>query len=64
VNRMRVWRALHYLAAVLEIALQVVLVRSPYPQIGAFSPNPISADTVSFVLSVEWSAFVPQSQPL
>jgi hypothetical protein len=27
----------------------------PHPQIGALSPNPISADTVSVVLSVEGS---------
>lgn len=34
----------------------------PHPQIGALSPNPISADTVSVVLSVEGSGFVPQSE--
>lgn len=36
----------------------------PYPQIGALSPNPISADTVSVVLTVDGSGFVPQSQIL
>jgi len=34
----------------------------PHPQIGALSPNPISGDTVSVVLSVEGSGFVPQSE--
>jgi len=37
---------------------------TPYPQIGALSPNPISADTVSTVLTVEGSGFVPQSEVL
>jgi len=32
----------------------------PHPQIGALSPNPISADIVSVVLSVEGTGFVPQ----
>lgn len=36
----------------------------PYPQIGALSPSPISADTVSVVLTVEGSGFVPQSEIL
>jgi len=34
----------------------------PHPQIGALSPNPISADTVSDVLTVEGSGFVTQSE--
>ena len=34
----------------------------PHPQIGALSPNPISADIVSVVLSVEGTGFVPQSE--
>jgi len=34
----------------------------PYPQIGALSPNPISAETVSVVLTVEGSGFIPQSE--
>jgi hypothetical protein len=34
----------------------------PHPQIGALSPNPISADIVSEVLSVEGMGFVPQSE--
>jgi len=37
---------------------------TPYPQIGALSPNPISADTVGVVLTVEGSGFVPQSEVL
>jgi hypothetical protein len=36
----------------------------PYPQIGALSPNPISADTVSVVMTVEGSGFIPQSEIL
>lgn len=36
----------------------------PYPQIGALSPNPISADIVSLVLTVDGSGFVAQSQIL
>jgi hypothetical protein len=36
----------------------------PYPQIGALSPTRVLLDTVSVVLSVEGSAFVPQSQIL
>lgn len=36
----------------------------PYPQIGALSPNPISADTVSVMLTVDGSGFVPQSEIL
>lgn len=36
----------------------------PYPQIGALSPNPISADTLSVVLTVEGSGFVAQSEIL
>ena len=36
----------------------------PYPQIGALLPNPISADTVSAVLTVEGTGFVPQSEIL
>jgi hypothetical protein len=36
----------------------------PYPEIGALSPNPISADTVSVVLAVDGSGFVPQSEIL
>ena len=34
----------------------------PRPQIGSLSPNPISADTVSDVLTVEGSGFVLQSE--
>lgn len=34
----------------------------PHPQIGALSPNPISADIASLVLSVEGTGFVPQSE--
>jgi hypothetical protein len=34
----------------------------PYPQVGALSPNPISADAASVVLTVEGSGFVPQSE--
>lgn len=34
----------------------------PHPQIGALSPNPISADIISVVLSVEGTGFVPQSE--
>ena len=34
----------------------------PHPQIGALSPNPISADIVSVVLSVEGTGLVTQSQ--
>ena len=64
-HRMRVRQAVHYLAAALGIALLVSLDNCresiPYPQIGALSPKPISADTVSVVLSVEGSGFVPQS---
>ena len=37
---------------------------TPFPQVGALSPNPISADTVSVVLTVEGSGFVPQSEIL
>jgi len=37
---------------------------TPYPQIGALSPNPISADTVSALLTVEGTGFVPQSEIL
>jgi hypothetical protein len=37
---------------------------TPYPEIGALSPNPISADTVSTVLTVVGSGFVPQSEIL
>lgn len=37
---------------------------TPYPQIGALSPNPISAETASVVLTVEGSGFVPQSEIL
>lgn len=36
----------------------------PYPQIGALSPNPISADTVSVVLTVDGTGFGPQSEIL
>lgn len=36
----------------------------PYPEIGALSPDPISADTVSVVLAVDGSGFVPQSEIL
>jgi hypothetical protein len=36
----------------------------PYPQIGALSPNPISAETVSVVLTVEGTGFVPGSEIL
>jgi hypothetical protein len=36
----------------------------PYPQIGALSPNLISAGTVSVVLTVEGTGFVPQSEIL
>jgi len=36
----------------------------PYPQIGALSPNPVSADTLSAVMTVEGSGFVPQSEIL
>jgi hypothetical protein len=64
VNRMRVRRALHYLALSWESLCWSFLYAVPYPQIGALSPNPISADTVSVVLRVEVSAFVPQSQIL
>ena len=34
----------------------------PHSQIGALSPNPISADIVSVVLSVEGTGFVSQSE--
>jgi hypothetical protein len=34
---------------------------TPYPQIGALSPNPISADAVSVELIVEGNGFIPQS---
>jgi hypothetical protein len=34
----------------------------PYPQIGALSPNPLSADVVASVLTVEGSGFDPQSE--
>jgi hypothetical protein len=34
----------------------------PHPQIGALSPNPISADIVSVVLNVEGTGFAPQSE--
>ena len=62
---MRIWRALHYLGAVMGIALLVVLLRSAVStDWRTLSPNPISADTVSVALSVEGSAFVPQSQIL
>jgi len=62
---MRVRRALPHLAAVMGIALLVVLVRGPVStDWRALSRNPISADTVSVVLSVEASAFVPRSQIL
>jgi len=37
---------------------------TPYPRIGAVSPDPISADTVSVVMTVEGSAFAPQSEIL
>ena len=36
----------------------------PYPHISALSPDPISATTVSVVLTVEGSGFVPQSEIL
>ncbi len=34
----------------------------PYPQIRTLSPDPISADTASVVLTVEGTGFVPQSE--
>jgi hypothetical protein len=34
----------------------------PHPQIGALSPNPISSDIISVVLSIEGTGFVPQSE--
>jgi hypothetical protein len=36
----------------------------PYPQIGALSPNPVSAETVSVVLTVEGTGSVPESEIL
>jgi hypothetical protein len=36
----------------------------PYPQIDVLSPNPISADMLSVVLTVEGRGFVPQSEIL